>query len=71
MTVYPSDPVGTIEPPPAYKSESLRGCSLQWLWKAGEVIAIGAVRPSGHGRGRLRKVRAPQWPGLLGNAQCG
>ncbi|EHA62352.1 hypothetical protein Syn8016DRAFT_1647 [Synechococcus sp. WH 8016] len=30
----------------------------------------GWVLPSGCSH-RLRKVRAPRWPGLLGNAQCG
>jgi hypothetical protein len=45
-----------------------------WHWKAGEVIAIGASLPGLRRRrrfGRLRKVRAPQWPGLPGNARCG
>ena len=41
-----------------------------WNLKAGEVIAIeicwiSTIKP------RLRKVRAPKWSNLLGNAQCG
>jgi len=37
--------------------------------KVGEVIAIELQHKSW--RILLRKVRAPIWPGLLGNSQCG
>jgi len=36
--------------------------------KAGEVIAIELQQKL---KILLRKVRAPIWPGLLGNSQCG
>ena len=41
-----------------------------WTVKAGEMIAIDTYLLNALSI-RLRKVRAPQWPSLLGNAQCG
>jgi len=41
-----------------------------WTLKAGEVITIDTYLRIAFSN-RLRKVRAPRWPGLLGNSQCG
>ena len=41
-----------------------------WTLKAGEVITIETDLLIAFST-RLRKVRAPRWSSLLGNAQCG